>query len=105
MNAREMFKQTTLNDKRQTNPQTQTRQLNKQIVKSAGRRSLLKLQKAVYPETATMLIARRLNIQPTNLKRNLIHSLSLPILSEISQTECVRERQNFGKEILKIVLV
>ena len=97
MNAREMFKQTT-NDKRQTNPQTQTRQPNKQMVKSAGRRSLLKLKKAVYPETATISIKRRLNIQPTSLKRNLIHSLSLPILSEISQTECVRERQILEKK-------
>ena len=42
MNGREMFRQMT---KRQTNLQTQARQPNKQMVESAGRRSLPKLSK------------------------------------------------------------
>ena len=53
MNGREIFRQTT-NDKRQTTnfptqarQPTQARPPNKQMVKSAGRRSLPKLQKAV----------------------------------------------------------
>ena len=53
-------------DKRQTNPQTQARQPNKQMVKTAGRGSPPKLQKAA---TATMSIKRRVNIQRTNLAR------------------------------------
>ena len=61
-------------DKRQTNPQTQARQPNKQMVKTAGRGSPPKLQKAA---TATMSIKRRLNIQPTNLARIWIHSVCL----------------------------
>ena len=35
-----------INEKRQANPQTQARQPNRQMVKSAGRRSLPKLQKS-----------------------------------------------------------
>ena len=44
MNSREMFRQTRA---KHTNAETQVRQTNKQMVESAGRRSLLKQQKAV----------------------------------------------------------
>jgi len=43
MNGREMFRQTSA---KETNAETQARQLNKQMVETAGRRSLPKQQKA-----------------------------------------------------------
>jgi len=42
MNGREMFRQTSA---KETNAETQARQLNKQMVETAGRRSLPKQQK------------------------------------------------------------
>jgi len=55
---------------KQTNAQTQARQPNKQMIESAGRRSLPKQQKAATATTPkTTSIKKRLNIQPTNLAR------------------------------------
>ena len=57
-----MFRQT---NAKQTN--AQARQPNKQMVKSAGRRSLPKQQKAATATTPkTKSIKKRLNIQPTD---------------------------------------
>jgi len=70
MNGREMFRQTSA---KQTNAQIQARQPNNQMVESAGKRSLPRLQKVVKAATAitpkTASIKKRIKIQPTNLAR------------------------------------
>ena len=73
MNGREMFRQTvstrqTTNDK-QTPKHKPGNQTNRCSGKSAGSRSLPKLQKAVKAATVIMSIKRGLNIEPTNLAR------------------------------------
>ena len=59
-------------------------------------------QQQRQPKTTSINIWR--NIQSTNLAKNL-DSFSLSILSEISQKEYVRQRQNSKKTFLKILAV
>ena len=104
MNGKEMFRQMT-NDKRQTNLQTQARQPNKQMVESAGRRSLPKywakssLSGNGNSTPKTSSIKKQLNIQPTNLARSWIHSVCLYSVRNIPKRICKTaskfDRRNF----------
>ena len=90
MNGREMRRQTSV---KQTNAQTQARQPNKQMVESAGRRSLSKKQNQ-SAATATTLKAKSIS----NLRISQeFNSFSKSMLLEISQTEYVGQRQNLKK--------
>ena len=76
------------------------------MAERAGRRSLPKHQNAVLTATArkpkTKSIKKRLYTDSNDESREKLSSFSLSNLSEISQTEYVRERQNSKKKFLKI---
>ena len=94
MNGRQMSRQTSV---KQTIAQTQARQPNKQMVESAGRCSLSKLQKL---SAATATTPKATSIFNLRISQEF-NSFSLSMLSEISQTEYVRQRQ-IRKKNLKI---
>ena len=94
MNGREMSRQTSV---KQTNAQTQARQPNKQMVESAGRGSLSKKQKQ-SAATATQQRNKVTSIFNLRISQEF-NSFSLFMLSEISQTEYVRQRQNSKKKM------
>ena len=85
MNGRVMFRQKSA---KQTNVQTQARQQNRQRIESAGRRWLPKQQRGVSAATATTPKTTSIKNVRTEFR-----------LSEISQTEYIREFQNSKKKL------
>ena len=104
MNDREMSIQTSA---KQTNAQTQAKQPNKHMVKSAGRYSLPRKQKQFKQRRQQRHRQHRLKktYYSTYETRENLDSFSLSRLPEIYQTEYVRQRQNSKKKFFKLAVV
>ena len=95
MNGRTMSRQTSA---KQTNAQTQARQLNKQMIESAGRHALAaqiaKTSLSGNGNNAKGNVDEKMTQYSIYESRENLNSFSLSILSEISQTDYVRQIQN-----------